>query len=52
MGDYGVSLRMRRELATTPAWVLSRGIEMVKTENRKPVCGVSMNFVAQKDNDY
>ena len=28
------SLRMRRELATTPAWVLSRGIEMAKTENR------------------
>jgi len=27
---------MRRELATTPAWVLSRGIEMAKTENRKP----------------
>ena len=31
------SLRMRRELATTPAWVLSRGIEMAKTENRKPM---------------
>ena len=30
------SLRTRRELATTPAWVLSRGIEMAKTENRKP----------------
>ena len=29
------SLRMRRELATTPAWALSRGIEMAKTENRK-----------------
>ena len=28
------SRRMRRELATTPAWVLSRGIEMAKTENR------------------
>ena len=28
------SLRTRRELATTPAWVLSRGIEMAKTENR------------------
>ena len=25
----------RRELATAPAWVLSRGIEMAKTENRK-----------------
>ena len=22
--------------STTPAWVLSRGIEMAKTENRKP----------------
>ena len=30
------SRRMRRELATTPAWVLSQGIEMAKTENRKP----------------
>ena len=30
------SLRMRREPATTPAWVLSWGIEMAKTENRKP----------------
>ena len=30
------SLRTRRELATAPAWALSRGIEMVKTENRKP----------------
>ena len=30
------SRRMRRELATTPAWVLSWGIEMAKTENRKP----------------
>ena len=29
------SLRMRRELATTPAWVLSRGIVMAKTENRR-----------------
>ena len=29
------SLRTRRELATAPAWVLSRGIEMAKTENRK-----------------
>ena len=29
------SRRMRRELATTPAWVLSWGIEMAKTENRK-----------------
>ena len=28
------SRRMRRELATTPAWVLSQGIEMAKTENR------------------
>ena len=28
---------MRRELATAPAWVLSRGIEMAKTENRKPI---------------
>ena len=27
---------MRRELATAPAWVLSRGIEMAKTENRIP----------------
>ena len=26
----------RREPATTPAWVLSRGMEMAKTENRKP----------------
>ena len=26
---------LRRELATAPAWVLSRGIEMAKTENRK-----------------
>ena len=25
-----------RTAATTPAWVLSRGIEMAKTENRKP----------------
>ena len=31
------SLRMRREPATTPAWVLSWGIEMAKTENRKTV---------------
>ena len=30
-------LRMRRKLATTLAWVLSRGIEMAKTENRKPI---------------
>ena len=30
------SLRTRRELATAPAWALSRGIEMAKTENRKP----------------
>ena len=30
------SLRTRRELATAPAWVLSRGTEMAKTENRKP----------------
>ena len=30
------SLRTRRELATTPAWVLGRGIEMAKTENRRP----------------
>ena len=29
-----LSTRMRRELATAPAWVLSRGIEMAKTENR------------------
>ena len=29
--------RTRRELATAPAWVLSRGIEMAKTENRKPM---------------
>jgi len=29
------SLRTRRELATAPAWALSRGIEMAKTENRK-----------------
>ena len=28
------SPRTRRELATTPAWVLSRGIKMAKTENR------------------
>ena len=28
------SLRTRREPVTTPAWVLSRGIEMAKTENR------------------
>ena len=28
------SLRTRRELATAPAWALSRGIEMVKTDNR------------------
>ena len=27
---------MRRELATTPAWVLSQGIGMAKTKNRKP----------------
>ena len=33
--DEFKSLRTRRELATTPAWVLSRGIEMAKTENRK-----------------
>ena len=31
---------MRRELATPPAWVLSRGIEMAKTENRKPKTAV------------
>ena len=31
------SLRTRRELATSPAWVLSRGIAMVKTENRNQV---------------
>ena len=30
-------LRRRRELATAPAWVLSRGIEMAKTENRKRI---------------
>ena len=30
------SLRTRREPATAPAWVLSWGIEMVKTENRNP----------------
>ena len=30
------SLHTRRKLATTPAWALSRGIEMAKTENRKP----------------
>ena len=29
------SLRTRRELATAPAWALSRGIEMAKAENRK-----------------
>ena len=31
----------RRELATAPAWALSRGIEieMAKTENRKPKTG-------------
>ena len=32
--DEYKSLRTRRELATTPAWVLSRGFEMAKTENR------------------
>ena len=30
------SLRTRREPATAPAWALSWGIEMAKTENRKP----------------
>ena len=29
------SLRTRREPATAPAWALSWGIEMAKTENRK-----------------
>jgi len=32
-------LLTRREPATAPAWVLSRGIEMAKTENRKPGIG-------------
>ena len=39
------SLRTRRELATAPAWVLSRGIEMAKTENRKPRSTVIQNRV-------
>ena len=30
------TLRTRREPATAPAWALSWGIEMAKTENRKP----------------
>ena len=32
------SLRTRREPATAPAWALSWGIEMAKTENRKWPC--------------
>ena len=34
------SLRTRREPATAPAWALSWGIEMAKTENRKPKRGL------------
>ena len=40
------SLRTRREPATAPAWALSWGIEMAKTENRKPKLGIWAQYYA------
>ena len=44
------SLRTRREPATAPAWALSWGIEMAKTENRKPKLWDKMVLSGVPDN--